>query len=306
MGPQSTDVGRINEAAALTGFSNEKIERLSITFTSNGKREFAPCDKVSPLLVVHRLLFSSTHNLVVLRNFLFIRIVLSNFLRWEILNLNLPFAVNVVLNISNVWAFLRDKKKKGYNNEVTAGFHCMSFPHVIRVKLHQLCLLLDRQPYWLILWWHNDVALEAACGSVLVKQYSVRSVIVRQCWRNKGSTTSPSRPASNIPMPVATATKPKTNSLKGNSYESVNTCRTLAYMIPIISPAKKDVRSKTVMCGRKRYQAAKRQKTRIPTSTMVSNHNFLTVSLETSSFFIMDTTARYDLPRNSPIRNKVM
>ena len=33
------------------------IERLNITFTSNGKREFVPRDQVSPLLVVDCLLF---------------------------------------------------------------------------------------------------------------------------------------------------------------------------------------------------------------------------------------------------------
>ena len=32
---------------------NLLIERLSITFTSNGKREFVPRDKVSPLLAVY-------------------------------------------------------------------------------------------------------------------------------------------------------------------------------------------------------------------------------------------------------------
>ena len=33
------------------------LERLSFTFTSNGKREFVPRDQVSPLLVVYCLLF---------------------------------------------------------------------------------------------------------------------------------------------------------------------------------------------------------------------------------------------------------
>ena len=32
------------------------IERLSIAFTANGKREFVPRDQVSPLLVVYCLL----------------------------------------------------------------------------------------------------------------------------------------------------------------------------------------------------------------------------------------------------------
>ena len=33
------------------------IERLSITFTANGKRLFKPRDEVSPLLVIHCSLF---------------------------------------------------------------------------------------------------------------------------------------------------------------------------------------------------------------------------------------------------------
>ena len=54
------------------------LERLSITFTSNAKREFVPRDQVSRLLVVYCPLFLQI-NLVVSRNFLSIRIVLSCF-----------------------------------------------------------------------------------------------------------------------------------------------------------------------------------------------------------------------------------
>ena len=48
-------------------------------FTSDGKREFAPRDQVSPLLVVRSLFIISTRKLAVSRNFLSIRIVLSRF-----------------------------------------------------------------------------------------------------------------------------------------------------------------------------------------------------------------------------------
>ena len=73
------------------------LERLNITFTSNGKLEFVPRDQVSPLLVL--LFIISTHKLEVLRNFLSIRIVLGCFyllifLFWEIFtDLNLTFAI---------------------------------------------------------------------------------------------------------------------------------------------------------------------------------------------------------------------
>ena len=36
---------------------NESLEKLSITFTSNGKREFVPRDQVSSLLVAYCSLF---------------------------------------------------------------------------------------------------------------------------------------------------------------------------------------------------------------------------------------------------------
>ena len=49
------------------------IERLSITFTSNSKREFVPRDQVSPLLVVYGSLF------IHINYFLSIRIALSCF-----------------------------------------------------------------------------------------------------------------------------------------------------------------------------------------------------------------------------------
>ena len=40
-----------------SGLEKGLVERLGITFTSNGKREFLPRDQVSPLLVVHCSLF---------------------------------------------------------------------------------------------------------------------------------------------------------------------------------------------------------------------------------------------------------
>ena len=54
------------------------IERLSITFTLNSERKFVPRGQVSSLLVVYCSLFLK-NKLVVSRNFLFIRIVLSCF-----------------------------------------------------------------------------------------------------------------------------------------------------------------------------------------------------------------------------------
>ena len=54
------------------------LERLSITFTSKGKREFVPRDQVSSWACRLRFIIS-TRNSVVSRNFLSIRIVLSFF-----------------------------------------------------------------------------------------------------------------------------------------------------------------------------------------------------------------------------------
>ena len=56
---------------------------VSITFTSNGKSEFVPRDKVSPLLVVMvrpLMIIISIHKIVVSRNFLSITVVLSCFI----------------------------------------------------------------------------------------------------------------------------------------------------------------------------------------------------------------------------------
>ena len=68
------------------------IERVSFTFTSNGKREFVPRDQVSPLLAVLCPLFSSFTQFFIRKNYfeLFLSV---HFLFWEILNLNLTFAV---------------------------------------------------------------------------------------------------------------------------------------------------------------------------------------------------------------------
>ena len=55
------------------------IERLRVTFTSNGKREFVPDDQVSSLHVIYCMFIISTRKLVGSRNFLSIRIFLSSF-----------------------------------------------------------------------------------------------------------------------------------------------------------------------------------------------------------------------------------
>ena len=64
-----------------------QIERLRITFTSNGKRKFVPRDQVS------------SHKWVVSRNVLSIRIVLSCFYLL-IPELNLTFAASVYIKLS--------------------------------------------------------------------------------------------------------------------------------------------------------------------------------------------------------------
>ena len=46
----------------INSVREKERERLSITFTSNSKREFVPCDQVSPLLVVYCSLFLHTSN----------------------------------------------------------------------------------------------------------------------------------------------------------------------------------------------------------------------------------------------------
>ena len=53
---------------------NAQIKRLSITFTSSGKREFVPRDQVSPLLVAYCSFFP-THKLVFSRTFSSIKII---------------------------------------------------------------------------------------------------------------------------------------------------------------------------------------------------------------------------------------
>ena len=90
-------------------------------FASIGKREFLPRDQISPLLatsspglfppwgrgcVTCRLLFiTSTHKLVVSRNFLhkncFELFLSAHFLFWENLNLTLTFAVYQKFKLSN-------------------------------------------------------------------------------------------------------------------------------------------------------------------------------------------------------------
>ena len=115
------------------GDVSRAMERLNIKFTSNSKRKFVPRDQVSPLLDDYCSLFQlgAQHKLVVSRNFLSIRIVLScfylpraimalvstHFLFWEILNLNLLFAVyaiklcfslmSLVVPFSRAWSEFR-------------------------------------------------------------------------------------------------------------------------------------------------------------------------------------------------------
>ena len=71
----------------------KSLERLSITFTSNSKREFVPRDQVSPLLFI-----ISTHKLGSFAQFFihknwFELFLSAHFLFCEILTLNLTFAV---------------------------------------------------------------------------------------------------------------------------------------------------------------------------------------------------------------------
>ena len=86
------------------------IERLRFTFPPNGKREFVPRDQVFPLIVVY--CFSLLHrNKWFHASFIHKKccgqFVSAYFLFWEILNLNMPFAVcrlpfAVNLNLSNL------------------------------------------------------------------------------------------------------------------------------------------------------------------------------------------------------------
>ena len=88
----------------LWRFGKPLLERLSFTFTSNGKREFVPRDQVSPLILVlfcsllPRINFFYTQFLI-LRN-CFEPCLSAHFLFWKILNLNLTFAVYVKLKLS--------------------------------------------------------------------------------------------------------------------------------------------------------------------------------------------------------------
>ena len=71
-------------------------ERLRFTFTPNGKREFVPRDQVFPLIVVYCLLVLQKNKYF---HAIFIHKSCSGqffsayFLFWEILNLNVTFAV---------------------------------------------------------------------------------------------------------------------------------------------------------------------------------------------------------------------
>ena len=70
-------VQKIGTLVVSLGKVRSPLDRLSITFTSNGKREFVPRDQVSSSLVVYCSLF--LHKLVVSCNLFSIRIVLTCF-----------------------------------------------------------------------------------------------------------------------------------------------------------------------------------------------------------------------------------
>ena len=79
------------------------LERLSITFTSNTKREFVPCNQVSPLLVAYcslSLHINEQFHEICYPSELSDLFLSANFLFWKILNLNLTFAVYVKLKLS--------------------------------------------------------------------------------------------------------------------------------------------------------------------------------------------------------------
>ena len=81
------------------------MERLSITFTSNDKREFVPRDQVSP-----RLLFIiSTHKLVISRNF-FIQLGTRNHYRVQM--------QSVYVRIASLWLTLRTQKHYRYQKQI--------------------------------------------------------------------------------------------------------------------------------------------------------------------------------------------
>ena len=81
----------INPATCITGYT---LHRSSFTFTSNGKREICTFKFVSFPLTCRLLFIISTHKLVVSRNFVSIRVVLSCFYSFSILrNSHLESAV---------------------------------------------------------------------------------------------------------------------------------------------------------------------------------------------------------------------
>ena len=81
----------INPATRFTGYT---LHRSSFTFTSNGKRGIRTFKFVSFPLTCRLLFIISTHKLVVSRNFVSIRVVLSCFYSFSILrNFHLESAV---------------------------------------------------------------------------------------------------------------------------------------------------------------------------------------------------------------------
>lgn len=78
--------------------SEHKIERFTITFTANDKREIVQSDQVFCLLVVCKSLFLHGNKLflvmvIYMYQIYFVQFLSAHFLIWEILNLDLTFAI---------------------------------------------------------------------------------------------------------------------------------------------------------------------------------------------------------------------
>ena len=90
----------------MSSFALAKLERLRITFTPNGKREFVPRDEVFPLIVVYCILlqfllkttscFTPGLSITIVLDSFHLLIFYSE--KFSTQNWLLPFAVNVTLN----------------------------------------------------------------------------------------------------------------------------------------------------------------------------------------------------------------
>ena len=96
------------------------IERFKVTFTLNGKCAFVPRDQIFTLIAVYCLLLlhknESFHASFIHENCSG-QFLSAYFLKREILNLNLTFAVNVTLNLSNI-----SLRKQPTLSDATSGF----------------------------------------------------------------------------------------------------------------------------------------------------------------------------------------